>query len=460
MHFVTKIHCPFITPILFRRTRHYFKNMECVDLQPPKLVKGMLELDRSQFKKTINIPKLNISNVDSINLVMPYVKKLILKMERLKPVQGDENRKQILLHPLAVKSWDDLPKEELEKVGLSENDFIWEELVLHYDNWQTNEILKAVLPAEQECVTSFSRVGHILHLNLRDHLLPYKKLIAHVLIDKVAGCRTVVNKAQSIDNTYRNFQLELLHGDADYQVQVKEHGIIFEFDFSTVYWNPRLSTEHEKIVNMLNQGDVLLDCFAGVGPFAVPAAAKKKCHVLANDLNPESYKWLVHNAKKNRCDKLVRTFNKDAHDFIREDIKQELIRLFENQEFNKKIHIPMNLPAMAVEFLGNFVGILKGTNVEIPNEAYPLVHVYCFAKGGDSAQIARDLVESNLGLSLDDSTLKEIAFVRNVAPNKDMMRVSFFLLKSILFFPMETEEVDEAPPQKKQCNSNNIPNIS
>jgi len=39
--------------------------------------------------------------------------------------------------------------------------------------------------------------------------------------------------------------------------------------------------------------------FAGVGPFAIPAA-KKGCVVHGNDLNPASYKYMVENSKKNK----------------------------------------------------------------------------------------------------------------------------------------------------------------
>lgn len=72
----------------------------------------------------------------------------------------------------------------------------------------------------------------------------------------------------------------------------------FTFDFSRVYWNSRLHTEHDRIVQLLQPGEVLADVFAGVGPFAIPAA-KKGCAVMANDLNPWSYKYLSQNIKDN-----------------------------------------------------------------------------------------------------------------------------------------------------------------
>ena len=62
----------------------------------------------------------------------------------------------------------------------------------------------------------------------------------------------------------------------DFVVSVRENGAKFMFDFSKVYWNPRLVTEHQKVVDLLKVGDFLFDVFAGVGPFSVPAAMKAK----------------------------------------------------------------------------------------------------------------------------------------------------------------------------------------
>lgn len=73
----------------------------------------------------------------------------------------------------------------------------------------------------------------------------------------------------------------------------------FTFDFSKVYWNSRLGHEHERLVDQFRPGQVIADVMAGVGPFAVPAA-KKRCLVLGNDLNPESTRWMEKNRVDNR----------------------------------------------------------------------------------------------------------------------------------------------------------------
>jgi tRNA (guanine37-N1)-methyltransferase len=78
----------------------------------------------------------------------------------------------------------------------------------------------------------------------------------------------------------------------------------FTFDFSQVYFNARLHHEHERIVSCFKPTDVIADVFAGVGPFAVPAA-RKGCAVWANDLNPVSNEYLKKNVAQNYVSHVV-----------------------------------------------------------------------------------------------------------------------------------------------------------
>ena len=79
----------------------------------------------------------------------------------------------------------------------------------------------------------------------------------------------------------------------------KQNNCNFTFDFAEVYWNSRLDFEHARIIDLFKEEDVVADVFAGVGPFALPAA-KKGCAVYANDLNPSSYKYLLLNMRDNK----------------------------------------------------------------------------------------------------------------------------------------------------------------
>lgn len=212
--------------------------------------------------------------------------------------------------------------------------------------------------------------------------------------------------------------------------QVKENNIAYELDFSKVYWNPRLSTEHGRIVALLKPSDVLFDVFAGIGPFAIPAA-KKKCHVFANDLNPESYSWLLHNCKLNKVDNKIKAFNMDGRDFllgpVREELSKELPLLKEEQKTS--FHIVMNLPALAIEFLDVFRHLLVGEPCS--TAGLPTVHCYGFSKHDDPAKDIQERAEASLGTSLDGRCSTYL--VRNVAPNKEMLCISFQIPADVLY---------------------------
>ena len=54
--------------------------------------------------------------------------------------------------------------------------------------------VQRLLPEGCEVPSAFECVGHIAHMNLRDEVLPWKRVIGQVLLDKNPSIRTVVNK--------------------------------------------------------------------------------------------------------------------------------------------------------------------------------------------------------------------------------------------------------------------------
>lgn len=217
--------------------------------------------------------------------------------------------------------------------------------------------------------------------------------------------------------------------------QVRENNYTYEFDFSKVYWNPRLSTEHSRIAHLLKPGDILFDVFAGVGPFAIPAA-KKNCTVFANDLNPESHKWLLHNCKLNKVDQKVKVFNMDGQDFLQGPVREELMQQLElSKERQHSVHVVMNLPAKAIEFLSAFRSLLDGQPGS--RELLPIVHCYSFSKDANPVEDVRQRAGAVLGVSLEASS--SVHLVRNVAPNKEMLCITFQIPAAVLYQKRSTE---------------------
>lgn len=129
--------------------------------------------------------------------------------------------------------------------------------------------------------------------------------------------KTVVNKVGTITNEFRVPKFEILAGENDMITEVKQYGATFRMDYSLVYWNSRLEHEHRRLVSQFKTGETICDMFAGIGPFAIPAA-QKGCIVYANDLNPDSVRYLKINAKINKIEDRLRAFNLDARKFISE----------------------------------------------------------------------------------------------------------------------------------------------
>ena len=323
-------------------------------------------------------------------------------------------------------------KDYLNELGAS---ICSHQLSLDYKVWSAYQIIRAILPNEiDEVTTSFETIGHIAHVNLRDSQLDYKQVIGQVLLDKNSPrIRTVVNKLSDIQETFRVFKMEVLAGSDDMMATVRENGCTFTFDFSQVYWNSRLHTEHRRLINCLSPSDVVCDMFAGVGPFALPAA-KKGCQVYANDLNPVAYEALCSNAKANQVEKRIRAYNLDGRDFVRKVVDEvrtiHLSRLdISGQEDSSMppmfTHVVMNLPATAVQFLDVFKGLFKNlTDVPVP-----IVHCYCFSKAADAETDAQRQCENVLGMQIDAT----VYHVRDVAPNKVMLCITFRLPRDVAY---------------------------
>ncbi|KAG9076658.1 tRNA(m(1)G37)methyltransferase, partial [Ceratobasidium sp. UAMH 11750] len=301
--------------------------MATLDINPP-INRTMKELDRSFFRLTVPVLAAEIDARKTGKLLKSSaLRGSILDIPKITNViKGDGNdSKRLLL--LGAKEPGQLPDAARQYLDDEAEKLVLHTIQLDYEYWTADQILRAVLPAElgDGSPTAFSINGHIAHMNLRDEYLPYRYLIGQVILDKNKTIRTVVNKIDVIDTEFRFFKMEVLAGEPDFIIKHNESNCTFTLDFSTVYWNSRLAHEHERLVNLFtsnpeNPTPLVADVFAGVGPFAVPAA-KRGAAVFANDLNGESTKWMEVNVKNNKVAPRVRISTLDGRKFIHDVVQ-------------------------------------------------------------------------------------------------------------------------------------------
>jgi tRNA (guanine37-N1)-methyltransferase len=315
---------------------------------------------------------------------------------------------------------DELPQAVQMVLGNAGCELVRCRLTLTYNYWMMDEILREVLPSGMTIPSAFESVGHIAHLNLRDEHTPYRHVIAQIVLEKnKPRIRTVVNKTDVIHNKYRTMQLELLAGNSSLVTTVVEHGFSFRLDLASVYWNSRLATERQRLVDTFNKHDIVCDMFAGVGPIAVVAAKKVK-FVYANDLNPTATAYMQQNLSTNKLAYKAEVSNEDARQFVRNLLTRDRPVLFSQ--------VVMNLPLDAAEFLDVFVHAFSRDVWE--QQTLPQIHVYGFSKAKNPEA---EYSERIAGILNEMPHPMHIHRVRLVAPGKYMLCASFRLPATVAF---------------------------
>ena len=283
-----------------------------------------------------------------------------------------------------------------EQITLNEKNFSYEDMFKYFieDEINNKKLVENEASIDQllkSLPNGFEIVGKIAHMNLRDQYLKYKYFIGQLILDKNPSLSTVINKVGKIDNVYRTYEMEILAGEENYNVEHKEGNVKFQFDLRKTYWSSRLQNERDRVLKLLEKNQVLCDAFCGVGPLAL-RACKKGVKVYANDLNPDAYEYLNNNIKLNKLNKgnyVIKTYNMDAREFIKSLVNLSKYNKDEDEDNGDKIfpedlhidHFYMNLPKDAIEFMDVFVGLFKGCKDNIYNkDNLPMVHVYGFAK--------------------------------------------------------------------------------
>ena len=178
----------------------------------------------------------------------------------------------------------------------------------------------------EELISAFDQIGDIIIVRIPDSLLSKKKLIGDTLLKEVKIVKSVFYQASPVEGDFRTRNLEILAGEDRTETEYKEFGCRFIVDVANAFFSPRLSTERERIANQVQDGETMVNMFAGVGMFSILAAKKKNCTVYSIDINPIASKLCEKNIELNKLAGKVISINGDTAKIIEENLQDKADR--------------------------------------------------------------------------------------------------------------------------------------
>ena len=195
--------------------------------------------------------------------------------------------------------------------------------------------LRPLLPS------SFDTVGTIAVVKMADEVVPFAQQIGKAIIATQKAIRTVCMDSGVVEQ-FRTRNIKIVAGEKTTETIHKEYGLVFKMDLRKVFFSPRLATEREIVARQVKPGEVVIDMFAGIGPFSIMIA---KTHspkaIYAIDMNPEAIAYMKENILLNKvqnvvpvegdarerigtlepADRIIMNLPHDAHGFVADALK-------------------------------------------------------------------------------------------------------------------------------------------
>ncbi len=259
-----------------------------------------------------------------------------------------------------------------------------------------------------ELISAFDQIGDIIIVRIPDSLLSKKKIIGEALLNEVKIARSVFYQTSDVEGDFRTRNLEILAGEDNTETEYKEFGCKFAVDVENAFFSPRLSTERERIGNLIQGGEVIPNMIGGVGMFSIMAAKKKKCTVYSLDINPVASKLCEKNIKLNKLAGKVISINGDASKIIKERL------------IDKSDRTLMLLPERSDEFLESAISTTKNGG---------MIHYYLHIHADKKSEAGKLSEEHYLHVTPVQSEILGSKIVRAVGPRYYQTVVDVKILK-------------------------------
>ncbi len=141
-------------------------------------------------------------------------------------------------------------------------------------------------------------IGNIALIRCSEKLDPHLKEIGEIIIKLYPSIKSVL-KIDKIEGTYRIPKVKIIAGDNTETIH-KEYGCKYKLDVSKLMFCLGNSFERVRTAIQVREWETIIDMFAGIGQFSIPAAKiSRPKKIYAIEINPLAYYYLKENIKLN-----------------------------------------------------------------------------------------------------------------------------------------------------------------
>ena len=176
------------------------------------------------------------------------------------------------------------------------------------------EALAGTVPEEslRRLSNHFDVIGNVAVLSLPPALEPYKKTVAAAVMAGRRNIYTVLNKVTMVSGDARTARYEVLAGGTTVTTHT-EFGFRYRLDVTKAFFSTAMAYERMRVIDQVEPGERVLVPFCGIGPFAIPAAAKG-APVTGIEKNVDAFFWLNENIALNHVRPAFTAILGDAFD--------------------------------------------------------------------------------------------------------------------------------------------------
>jgi tRNA wybutosine-synthesizing protein 2 len=218
---------------------------------------------------------------------------------------------------------------------------------------------------------SWAVIGTVVLVDIGDAPRPAE--VGDALLDLHANADTVLAR-HGIDGQQRRPDVAVVAGAGDTETVHTEHGTRYALDLAEVMFSPGNKAERKRMGEVAVEDETVFDMFAGVGYFTLPMA-RAGARVTAAEINPDSFRYLLENAKLNDVHDRVDLYRADCRD-VAEGVEADRVVMGHYDASEPRSEDSRTEPGQSWEYLDAALDALVPGGIVHMHEATPETLVY------------------------------------------------------------------------------------